>query len=261
MRFSAILAQALAKSEEDVHPSANAPAKRGPAADAHVGTNVPNKAEVAGLGAFSATAEAGLPAAVTPPSLVPTNSRKTRDVPTRGLVARAGTADPAQYRAANESTKKVRQAVLFGAIPQRRPTKGVQIAQFTAGVAVGCLALAAIGGGLVATGRLRFNTPSRVPSAGFLGKLRSTIEMPAASGTAGPVLQRPEAPRTSPPSAATPSPQVVATGQRSLLSRPSAPSSTVRLAVNRPVAEPNATPGTGNCLGPIPLCRRPGATV
>ena len=166
--------------------------------------------------------------------------------------------------AANETVKKALEPVLHSmATKRQRRAKGSQKEQFAVGLAVGCLALAAIGGGLVATGRLRLKTSSPAPSAvsdrnsfevGALagGNRRSTVETPAANSAGVPGRQQPKAPRISQSSAPTPNSQAVADGQRSVVesvkssaSQTTDQSRAVQPAVNQPLATPGPSISVG----------------
>lgn len=72
----------------------------------------------------------------------------------------------APTRAAQASAKVIRQPVSQShVVTQQRPAKSSQTAQFAAGLAAGCLALVAIGGGLVAAGRMRLSWSPSEPSS------------------------------------------------------------------------------------------------
>jgi len=72
----------------------------------------------------------------------------------------------ARPRAGNGSLRAARQPVLqSNTVKAQRPAKSSQTTQFVAGLVAGCLTLMAIGGGLVATGRLRLNWSSSEPGS------------------------------------------------------------------------------------------------
>ena len=240
-----------------------------PPTPSKIGAVIAERKEQGGVAAGSATAEPELLTTTVVANLHPTKSEKQRDVP-----ASARTTDSISEllvstasNAATESINTVREAAFrSSAAKQQSPAKPSQKVQFAAGLAVGCLALAAIGGGLVATGKLRLNRSSVIRSEGsdsnslqaggsVIGTHRSTIKTPpvmsAAEATAGPVRQQPEETRTSLPLAPTKS-QAAAYGQtvqqrsvaKSARTSPSHPvdlSGNVPIAMNEPSAQTSAT--------------------
>lgn len=93
-------------------------------------------------------------------SKVAAGQAQERPWPGQSLTAPKPTSLPAPLaksapRPADEQSKTGRTAVLSRAARQREILKASQTLRFAAGVAVGCIALATIAGGLVATGKLR----------------------------------------------------------------------------------------------------------
>jgi TonB family protein len=205
---------------------------------------ISERIESGGVAVELAAGKPELPTATALASLGPTKSqtKQRTHASGRAAVSISKQERPAITGAANEL--KVRETVLQSmAATQQSAAKGSRKAQLGVVLAVGSLALAAIGGGLVATGRLRLNTSFRGNPP------RSTVEVP--------VRQQPEAPGISLSSAPAPSRQAAATGQRSLAqnvkpsrSHPVDPSGAVQRAVNRPVAETNATPRQATVQAP-----------
>ena len=200
-----------------------------------------------GVSVESATAKQELPAPTPLARLYPTKGQSGQgtDASGRAAVWISERARPAITSAANQF-KKVCGAVLQSmAVGRQSAAKAWRKSPFGVGLAVGSLALFAIGGGLVVTGRLRVNTLNT--SSG--GNPRSTVEAPAANSTEAPVRPQPAVSGISLPSTPTPSPQTAATGQRSVAetvrpspSHPADPSRAVQRVVNPPVAETNANP-------------------
>jgi TonB family protein len=260
-RFNSVLAQALAQSKA----TESALVRKG-----DIGADI-SKMAPDGVAAKPAAVELERSTLEAPPSGGRTTSQDAQGAPAIGRAA-AGippVTPSATSLAANESMKAVREAVLrSNGAKHHSPSRRSQIAQFAAGLAVGCVALAAIGAGLVETGRVHFNSSSPAPSASTnrggdspeigtldLGNRQATIEAPAAlpdpaNGGAAPVQQQPEATGTSLPAAPARTMEgATAAVRRSAAqaaklsaSHPENLSSAVPLPLNRPLAETPATP-------------------
>lgn len=274
-RFTSVLAQALARSKANEA----ALARQG-----GVDADISKRTAPDGVAAKPAAVKLELPATEALPSWGRTTSQETQGAPASGRVA-GGISLPtpsATSLAANESMKAVREAVLrSSATKPPTPSKRSQIVQFVAGLAVGCLALAAIGAGLVETGRVHFSPSSPMPSASTdrggqisatggldLGGQRATIETPALpdpAHAAAPVQQQAEAYGTSPSAVPTRTSEASAAEQRPASetatpspNHPATVSSALPLALNPPRAETQATPGQVNV--PAPSLSVPAAT-
>jgi TonB family protein len=104
-----------------------------------------------------------LPAATLPAIVASAESQTKQSAPAslRRPVVISEMKVSALPRAAIESVKNVRQPVLQSSVVRKqRPAKSSLTTQFAAGLVAGCLALIAIGGGLVAAGRLRLSWSS-----------------------------------------------------------------------------------------------------
>ena len=185
--------------------------------------------------------------------------------------------------------KAVREAVLrSNGAKHQSPSRRSQIAQFAAGLAVGCLALAAIGAGLVETGRVHFSSSSPAPSASTnrggdspeigtseLGNRQATIELPAAlpdpaNGSAALAQQQqqqqPEATATSPARDTRSDHRgryccraAFRGADRQALCKPSRESFKCSAASAEPAAGGNAgNSATGECPGAIAVCTHRG---
>ena len=204
-----------------------------------------------GVSVESATAKQELPVATPLASLYPPKGQngQGRDASERSAVLISELARPAITAAANK-LKKAWAVLQSIAVRRESAAKAWRKSPFGVGLAVGSLALFAIGGVLVATGRLSLNMSSG-------GNPRSTVQAPAANTTEAPVKPQPEVSGISLPSTPTPSPQTAATGQRSVAEtvRPSPSHSAiasraVQRVVNPPVAETNASPGQPSVPAP-----------
>ena len=140
------------------------PAER-PAPSQAVPVNGIARAEISETKEPGQCAEKSVAAKLEWPKAMPPASAAPADSPTKQSVranpwplpAISDLKMSAPPRAAKESVKATRQPVLQSSAAKQRPAKGSQAAQFAAGLVAGCLALVAIGGGLVATGRLHLS--------------------------------------------------------------------------------------------------------
>lgn len=155
VRFSSVLAKALAKSEESVLPNVH------PAQNSSVEPPADRKPP----------AEAVLPAAIeqtkgeVPEPVLEAHSEQIIEEPKTPSFSELKVSQRSQ--AANDTMKSVRDAVLTGSGHYDPAPKGKSASQFAAGIVVGFVVLVAVGGGLVATGRLRLvrSTPAVAASA------------------------------------------------------------------------------------------------
>lgn len=275
-RFTSVLAQALAQSKA----AESALVRKG-----DVGADI-SKMAPDGVAAKPAAVRLERSAAEAPPSGGRTTGQDAQGAPwnERAAAGIPPVAPSATSLAANESIKTVREAVLRSSTKHQSSSTRSQIAQFAAGLAVGCLALAAIGAGLIETGRVHFNSSSPALSASTnrggdspeigtldLGNRQATIEPSATlpdpvNGSAPPVQEQPEATETSLPAApARTLKGATAAVRRSApqaaklsASHPETLSSAVLLPLNRPLAETPATPRQASV--PAPSVSAPTAT-
>ncbi len=166
-RFTSILAQALAKSSLEAEPADIPPADAAATTTPTSTTRVPDARETIDRSKWGepippSTLASGLPAAN---DSNPIRAEEPKHEENAVLDLKSptlfGLAMNPSSRAANDSVRNVREAVLSSA---KQRNKSLQVSHFTAGIVVGCVVLATVGGALVATGRLRLVQPSPTPA-------------------------------------------------------------------------------------------------